>query len=149
MKTTGCALLVSALVAWNAGCDRGTLGGPKAPTGGDNKAPVVTSPNEGTFSVDVPNLATKLSQGESKNVTIALRRGKNFDQEVKLSFENLPTGTTIEPSHPIVKSGETDAKITIHAGADAAVGDHDITVKGQPATGAAATNHFTVTVKQK
>ena len=57
---------------------------------------MVTSPNEGTFSIDVPNLSTKLAQGESKNVAIDIRRGKNFDQEVKLSFQNVPKGVTID-----------------------------------------------------
>ena len=149
MRHIATALLLSSFLVWNTGCDRGTVGGPNAPTGSDNKAPVVTSPKEGTFSIDVPNLSTKLDQGESKNVAISARRGKNFDQDVKLSFQNVPTGVTIDPPNPTIARGDTETKITVKAANDAPVGEHTITVTAQPTTGAAATNEFHITIRKK
>jgi hypothetical protein len=143
------ALVLTSFLVGSMGCDRGTVGGPNAPTGSDNKAPVVASPKEGTFSIDVPTLAVKLTQGEAKNATISLRRGKNFDQDVKLHFENVPKGITIEPANPTIARSETDAKLNMRAADDAPVGDHTITVSAQPATGAPATNTFTITVHKK
>jgi hypothetical protein len=142
-------VLFVGLCAWSIGCDRGTIGGPKAPPAPDNKAPAVTSPKEGTFSLGVPNLSTKITQGESKNIKISLHRGKNFDQDVKLSFTNVPKGVTIEPADPAIKTSDTETTITVKAADDAAVGDHTISVSGQPATGAAATSEFTISIRKK
>src|SRR4051812_13520472 len=101
MKNAGIMLLLSGILAWSSGCDRGTVGGPNAPTAPDNKAPVVTSPNEGTFSLGTSNV--HVTQGDTKEEKITIHRGKNFDQDVKLQFTNLPTGVTIEPMDPTLK----------------------------------------------
>jgi hypothetical protein len=148
MKKAMPALFV-ALFAWTTGCDRGTIGGPKAPQGPDNKAPTVTSPKEGTFSLDVPNLSSKIAQGESKNINVGLHRGKNFDQDVKLSFTNVPKGVTIDPPNPTIKGADKETTIAVRAADDAPVGDHTINVSGQPGTGAAANNEFTITIRKK
>jgi hypothetical protein len=148
MRTVATAFVLAGVLV-GIGCDRGTVGGPNAPTTPNNKAPMVTSPGEGTFSIDVPNLSTKLAQGESKNVTVDMRRGKNFDQEAKLSFQNLPKGITIDPANPTIARSETEAKLTIRAADDAPVGDHTVGVTAQPSTGPAAHNEFTITVRKK
>jgi uncharacterized membrane protein len=147
MKRSFVCLLVAALVGF-AGCNnKSTPGGPGASNRGDNK-PIVGRADD-TFTLDPPNLATKLTQGESKTVAIGIKRGKNFDQDVTLKFENLPTGTSIEPASLVIKHGDTEAKLTFHAADDAAVGDFAIRVTGRPAKGSDASNELKVTVAKK
>ena len=147
MKKSFASFLIAALVA-SAGCsDKSTPGGPGAKNHSDNK-PVVGQA-EDTFTLDPPNLATKLKQGESRAFAIGINRGKNFDQDVTLKFENLPKGTSIEPASPVITHGDTEAKLTIKAADDAAVGDFAIRVTGRPAKGSDASNEFKVTVAKK
>jgi uncharacterized membrane protein len=147
MKTSIVGLLLSALVA-STGCNnQGTSGGPGATNRSDNK-PIIGRADD-AFTLDPPNLATKLKQGEPKAIAIGINRGKNFDQDVTLKFENLPKGMSIEPAHPVIKHGETEAKLTIKATDDAAIGEFAIKVTGHPAKGADASNEFKITVDEK
>jgi uncharacterized membrane protein len=147
MKTSIVGLLLSALLAFTGCNNQGTSGGPGASNRSDNK-PIVGQADD-TFTLDPPSLATKLKQGESKAVAIGINRGKNFDQDVKLKFENLPKGLSIEPSNSVIKHGETEAKLTIKATDDAAVGEFAIKVTGHPAKGPDASNELKVTVAMK
>jgi uncharacterized membrane protein len=147
MKNVVTILSVAALVAI-VGCNnQGTSGGPGTTNRSDNK-PVIGRA-EDTFTLDPPNLATQLKQGESKAVAIGINRGKNFDQDVTLKFENLPKGVSIEPAHPVIKHGDTEAKLAIKATDDAAVGEFGIKVTGHPAKGSDASNEFKVAVAKK
>jgi len=118
----------------------------------ENTAPAGTDANpiagdpENSFRLDAPNLATTIKQGETKVVTIGIARAKNFDQDVTLMFEGVPTGVTIEPAEPMIKHGEKEVKLNISAAADAAVNDFTIKIIGHPATGPDATNKFNLTV---
>jgi uncharacterized membrane protein len=144
MKNLFVGLLGAALLAV-AGCHPGTTGGPGTPGG---KTPIVGQA-ENTFKLDTPNLSTKVKQGEAREVTIGIDRGKNFDQDVALKFEDLPKGVTIDPPSPMIKHGDKEAKATIHAADDAAVGDFTIKVDGKPTKGEMASNTFKVTVEKK
>lgn len=104
---------------------------------------------EDTFTLTVPTLATKLKQGENKVVSVGIKRGKNFDEDVALKFETLPKGLTIDPAAPTIKHGDTEAKVTVKAAGDAAVGDFTVTVKGHPEKGSDATQELKVTVQPK
>jgi len=107
----------------------------------------VLGPSENTFTLDVPNLATNLKQGESKATQIEINRGDNMSQDVTLEFANVPPGVTVEPASPVIKNGETEADVMITASADAAVGDFMIKVNGSPAVGAEATNEFKISIE--
>lgn len=147
MKKLLASLSFLALVAF-VGCEtKSTPGGPGA-TNPSAKKPLVGQADN-TFTLDVPNLATNVKQGESKTVGIALNRGNNFEEDVTLKFDNLPKGVTVEPSDPTIKKGEKEAKITLKAAADAAVGDFNVKVTGHPTKGADASNEFKVTVDKK
>jgi uncharacterized membrane protein len=138
-------LLGTALLA-SVGCHPGgTTGGPGVPGG---KNPIMGTA-ENTFKLDTPNLSTKVKQGETKDVTIGIDRGKNFDQDVTLKFEKLPTGVTIEPAAPVIKHGDKETKVTVHAADDATLGEAKITVDGTPSKGATASNTFNLTVEKK
>jgi uncharacterized membrane protein len=142
MKALFSVLAVSVLLA--AGCNKAsTSGGPGAAKNEENTQ---LTQAENSFSLDVPNLQTTIKQGETKSVAIAITRGKNFDQDVTLAFDKLPAGITADP--PMIGKGEKEVDIKFTAAADAALGEHTITVRGKPATGAEAKNEFKIEVKQ-
>jgi len=139
-----CALLLVGLV----GCSgSGTPGGN---TSGKDKAstPLVGNADE-TFTLDPPNLATTLKQGEAKQITIGINRGKNFSEDVALHFDNVPKGVTFDPASPAIKASEKEAKVTVKADDKAAIGDFTIKVTGKPAKGTEAAHDLKVTVKEK
>lgn len=105
---------------------------------------------DGTFTLDMPNLSTDITQGETQNVTISINRGDNFDQDVALQLTNLPKGVTITPEKPVLKAGEEEVVLAVAAAPDAALGDFTVNVSGQPAAGGAtATNEFGITIEEK
>jgi len=148
-----CASLLAAAAVGLIGCNnQGTPGGPGASapsTSGRTGVNIGVGQAEDTFRLDMPNLSTRMTQGEVHQVSIGIKRGKNFSEDVVLQFGELPKGVTIEPATATLKAGEEEAKVSVKAADDAALGDHTIKVTGQPKTGAAATNEFKITVNQK
>jgi len=105
---------------------------------------------EGTFTLDMPNLSTDITQGETQNVTIGINRGDNFDQDVTLKLTNIPQGVTITPEQPVLKAGDKEIVLAVAAAGDAALGDFKVTVSGQPSVGGTnAINEFTITIEEK
>lgn len=149
---TGTVILSLALVL---GCQRqNTAGGPGvtgAGTGtGAGSVTTMLSPGENTFTIDTPNLATSLDQGEAKTIDIGVKRGKNFDQDVKLDFSAPPPGVSLDPPHPVIKASQKDVQVKIEAAKDAALGEHELTVDGTPAReGAKASAKFKINIKKK
>jgi len=142
------------------GCGRGNPGGPGAqrtterttdkntgePT---SKTTTTTNESDKTFTLKPPLLATKIKQGEKRQVDIGISRGRNFDQGVTLSFEDVPKGVTIEPKQLEVGKTQDDAKISVHVADDAVPETYTLRVKGHPATGVDASNEFKITVEKK
>lgn len=156
MKRIYVGLTVAALAAF-VGCEgaKSTSGGPGATnrgTGGTGtggtKGPIVGKPDN-SFSLSTPTLSTKLKQSESEVVKISIKRGNNFDQDVSLKFEGLPKGVTIEPLLAAIKHGEEEAKVTVKAAADAAVGDFTVKVIGHPKEGPDAMSEMKLTISKK
>lgn len=168
-------LLASAVTLLMLGCQEGTPGGPGAKTDDSTTTadPTVTSPemtpvpsegaptttdpapgttttddSENSFTLDAPNLTTNLKQGEQQIVSIGISRGSKFQQDVTLSFGNLPPGVTVEPAMPVIKVGENEAKVTLKASADAALEKHEIKIIGHPAVGKDATNSLHIDVSK-
>lgn len=104
---------------------------------------------EDTFSLSTPSLSTHVKQGESKAVTIGIKRGKNFDEDVALKFEDAPKGVTLDPSAPSIKHGDTEAKITVKAAEDAALGDFTVKIVAHPSKGADTSSELKLTVEKK
>ncbi len=159
MKSLHAGLVVVALVALN-GCSQGTPGGPGAvntPSTTPNKPATTTTTvqkpvlgqAEETFNLSVPSLSTHLKQGETKAASISLTRGKNFDEDVTLKFDDVPKGITIDPENHVIKHGDKEAKVTFHAADDAALGDFTIKVTGHPTKGVDAKTEFKLTVAEK
>jgi uncharacterized membrane protein len=147
MKRLLTLVSMSALVVLT-GCENGKPGGPGATSPGSDRKPVVGQTDD-TFRLDMPNLSTTIKQGETKIVSVGIKRGKNFNQDVALKFDNMPKGVTIEPGAAAIKHGEEETKLTIKVAEDAALGDFTVGVSGIPAKGATATNNLKITVEKK
>lgn len=124
------------------------VGHPASGSDASNKFKITIDKKE-TFTVSVPTFSTTIKQGESKAVSISISRDKNFNEDVTLHFADLPKGLTIEPSIPVIKHGDTEAKLMLKSDADATLGDFAIKVTGHPTTGADAVHDFKVSVAKK
>jgi hypothetical protein len=143
-------LAVAALalpVVFLVGCHRGegTAGGPGA-TDPAAKPPLFGQADD-TFNLTVSSVS--LQQGSATPGTIGIKRGTNFVQDVTLAFDGLPKGVALDPSGPAIKSGDTEAKFTLTASDDAALGDFTVKVVGHPTKGGDATNQFKLTVAKR
>jgi uncharacterized membrane protein len=103
---------------------------------------------ENTFKLEVPALATTIHQGEAKEVKVSISRGKNFSQDVKLTFSGAPTGVKVTPEADEIKAGATDVKVKVEAAKDAALGEHTIKVTGKPKEGAETSLDLKIDVKK-
>jgi hypothetical protein len=144
------SLTGSIIVAFLALCGCNDLSRPGGP-GATKSQPgrPTTGETEDTFTLTVPRLATTLHQGETKDVEVGIDRGKTFDGDVKLEVVQRPEGVTIESPGPIIKHGDTSAKLTLKAADDAALGDFTVKVTGHPARGADSTAALKIAVVQK
>ena len=128
----------------SAGCVSGTSGGPGAVD--STKQPVIGQADE-TFHLLMPE--TVMRQGETKTVSITIKRALNFNEDVEITFAKLPKGLSIDDSSPVIKHGDTEARITLTAKDDAGLGDFSFQVTGTPTTGSDAKNNFKVTITKK
>jgi hypothetical protein len=144
MRNLCLALLVGGLVAFT-GCNTGTPGGP----GATNKDKTLGQ-KDNTFNIVMPTGGVTIKQGEEKPVEFDIKRGKDFDQDVTLKFDGLPTGVSADPKEPEIKHGEAKTKVTFKGAADATLGKHTVTVKGHPAkSGPDSEGKFDLTVTEK
>jgi hypothetical protein len=138
-----------AVAAVSTGCNnQNTSGGPGA-SNSTNKSGTHIGQEENSFRLSPPTLATRLKQGETKEAAIGIKRGKNFDQDVSVKFENVPKGVHIEAASPSIKHGDDEIKVAVKAADDAAVGDFTVKVVGHPKTGDDAASEFKLTVSKK
>jgi uncharacterized membrane protein len=147
---------VMGAVIWTTGCNNGTPGGPGAEADKDKnqkstlqKAEDLVIQPEGTYSLTLPLLETPLKQGERKEVSIGIRRGKNFDEDVAIKFEDVPEGVTVDPTTTAIKHDQKETKVFLKAGDDAAVGKFAIKVTGHADKGPDASNKLNVLVDKK
>jgi uncharacterized membrane protein len=131
-----------------SGAGSARVGGPGATASSDRSAPLL-GPKEGEFTLHTPTFSTKVKQGASDVATISIKRGKNFDEDVALSFDKVPDHVTLDPKAPTIKKGENDVKVTIKVGEEAGLGDHDITVTGKPSKGPGVNEKLKLTVEKK
>jgi hypothetical protein len=142
MKRTFAGLLVVALVAL-VGCGgHDSAGGPGA-TNLTGKQPLYGQA-ENTFNLTAPS--TSLKQGETKAISIGIKRGTNFQEDVTLKFADVPQGVTLDPASPVIKHGETETKVTLKAAADASLGDFAVKVTGHPTKGGDGSTDLKITV---
>ena len=106
------------------------------PTGEDvTKQLAITIISNDSFSLTVPKQAVTFKQNESTDVTIGVIRNKTFHQDVTIYIEDLPIGLTVKPTTRVVSKDTREAKFTFSASEDAAVGDFEVKVIGNPKSG--------------
>jgi len=132
---------LSGLLIAFAGCTSGTAGGPGAAD--DTRQLQVGQPDD---SFRLNTVETALRQGETKSISITIDRALNFDQDVALSFAELPQGLTIDDMSPVILHGASEARLVLAATADASLGDFSIKVIGHPVTGSDAVKHLKITI---
>jgi hypothetical protein len=123
------------------GCAESTPGGP----GTTSKNPGYGL-TDNTFNLSVPIMLSHLQQGEQKEATIGIQRATNFDEDVALTFADVPKGVTVEPASPMIKHDDTDAKITFKAADDASLGNFKVKVTGHPTKGSDAQVELMLTI---
>lgn len=146
MKRSSAGLLAMVMVALS-GCSQAVPGGPGVAST-SQKAPAYGEADR-TFNLTVPHMSTTLHQGETKEVSIGIERGKNFEEDVTLKFADGPKGVTLASASPVIMHGSTEAKVTLKATDDASLGDFTVKVTGHPTKGGDATNEFKITVAKK
>ena len=146
MKNSFRTIAVMTLAAL-AGCTEGTPGGPGT-TQTNGKMPTFGQADE-TFNLTLPATHISLQQGEKSETTVGIKRGKNFDDDVSLKIADIPKGVTVEPTDPLIKHGDTDAKIVFKAVDEAPLGDFTIKLIGHPSKGGDAQLALKLTVTAK
>ena len=115
MKSSFTGLVMTLAVL--TGCSQGTPGG-----SGTTAAKPAYGQADNTFNLSVPVMSSSLQQGKKVDATVGIKRAKNFDEDVTLKFADVPKGVIIDPASPLIKHGDTDAKISFRAGDDAPEG---------------------------
>jgi len=134
---TGLAVMSMAITT---GCSQGTPGGPGT-TDTSIKKSEFGQTND-TFNLSVPMMASSLQQGKKADVTVGIKRAKDFDEDVSLKFSDVPKGITVEPANPVIKHGDTDAKFAFKADENTVPGEFKIKVTGHPKKGEDAEIEF-------
>lgn len=99
-----------------------------------------------SFKISVPYFKTKIKQGETRTVSISLKRGDYFRQDVKLGIE-AADGISVEPAKILIKGSDSpDVQLMITASRNAALGEYRVYVTGTPTTGEATSTEFDVKV---
>ncbi len=123
------------------GCQMGSSGGPG--TSDSSKEHYLSRPDE-SFTLGMAQVTIR--QGETKFVSISIKRTLNFEEDVVLSFEAMPRGISVDDAHPRIKRGDAEARFALTAKDEAALGDFSLKVTGHPTNGGDAVNDFKITV---
>jgi hypothetical protein len=146
MKNLISAFAIGVMITF-ASCDRGTSGGPGATDPPAKEG--IFGQSDNTFSLELPMMSTKLTQGESKVLSIAINRGTNFSEDVTLKLSGLPEGVTLEPGNALINHGDKETQLTLSAAHDAALGDFQVEVIGHPAKGGDAVAELNITIAER
>ncbi len=91
--------------------------------------------NDDGFKIQVPVFATDIKQGDRQTITVTLRRGESFKQDVRLQI-NASEGIRVTPTDVLVKASDTpEVQLQIAVPKDAALSEYRVYVKGTPETG--------------
>lgn len=90
-----------------------------------------------------------MEQGETNKIAVTVTR-VNFDGDIPISFDGLPSGVSIVEDDLKVPQGENLRSFTLHAKPDADVGvTEEVWVRAEGPNGMATSQAFTLTVKKK
>jgi hypothetical protein len=100
------------------------------------------------FTIQVPATAVSVKQGDTDQVTIGIKRGGDFTNDVKVDLV-LPPGVTATPNAFTFQGTNNDQKVTLAVTGDAAVGTHVVKVNALPSAGQPTSAQFDLAVKSK
>lgn len=147
MKILMALMTTGAMFAMSA-CDQGTAGGPGTATPDSEKPTMGQTDN--TFTLSAPMMATKLAQGDTLTFSVEIDRGEDFNQDVNLMFDDVPTGLSIAPNKPVIRSSDGKADVTITASDTATVGEYTLRISGRPDnTGSDATTEMKIEISER
>lgn len=108
-----------------------------------------TAENEkGKLTLTAPGNTTLKQGGEKEMITVKVKR-ENFNEDVKIAFDKLPDGVTVEEKDPKVSKGSDEVKFTLQATNQAKIVDgHEVHVTASYKD-LSVTEKFKVTVKAK
>jgi hypothetical protein len=102
-----------------------------------------------TFGIyAVPGTLT-LTRGDVNGVYIWVDRSGGFQGNVSLTVENLPPGVTLSSPTFQIGLGQDNAKIDLHAAANAQQGTYLIKVVGRPSSGISSTYWFRLVIVRR
>ncbi|MBE3039416.1 MAG: hypothetical protein IMZ62_11470 [Chloroflexi bacterium] len=103
------------------------------------------SKDEG-FKVQVPMLPTEIKQGDRQTISVTVRRGEFFKQDVRLELK-ASQGITVTPTNILVKASDTpEVPLQISVPKDAALSEYRVYLKATPETGEPTSVEITVKV---
>jgi hypothetical protein len=146
MKHFLSSILLAGLITM-AGCGDSTTGGPDAKVKDSNRP--VTNTGGGTFTLSNSPDSMSVKQGEAKAFTVSINRKDNFQEDVRLSFEQLPKGVIVDPANPIIKHGDKEVKFTIKTADDAALGEFKVNMIGHPTKGLDSVSELKINIDMK
>lgn len=98
----------------------------------------------GAFMITVPEVA--ISRGQTKVISVAVKRRNDFAEEVVLDFASPERGLSIAPSTIVVTQGTNDAKVKLIAESECPPNEYTMTITGSAGT-ATVTTPLKVKVK--
>ena len=134
MKTIAFGIVAMALVGLT-GCGSATTTG-----GGPAK--------EDQLKIDPFLAPVSLKQGEEKEETLKIKRGKNNSDTVAITFSDNKKGLTFTPDTLEIKGSDNEGKFKVKAANDADIDTHTVTVTGKT-KGEPPTMTFEVKVSKK
>jgi uncharacterized membrane protein len=98
------------------------------------------------FKISIPTFDTKIKQGETRDVTISLKRGEFFKRDVRLEIRPSE-GISVTPTSALVRGSDNpDVQLQIAVAKDANLGEYRVHIRGTPETGEATSTEFKVKV---
>lgn len=149
-------LLISGIAI--VGCNASSPGGPGIAdtpnsSGVANTTITTSKPMLGevekSFRLSGPAISTHVTQGATASAKVTIARGKNFQDDIRLKFDSLPTGVTMETTSPLISHNESGSTVEFRATPEANPGTYTITVIGKPTSGPDAKSEFQLTVDKR
>jgi uncharacterized membrane protein len=147
MRKASFLCMAASLAAFIAiGCNESKPGGPGA---SQSSGKTLGKPEE-SFTISAPATAVNVKQGQKNEVKLSVKRGKDFKQDVDLTFEHAK-GLKFTPSSVEAKASDKgDVTVEVLAEDEAPLGKQGILIRGKPKEGGSETTvTFDVNVEKK
>jgi hypothetical protein len=87
-----------------------------------------------------------ISRGSTDKVTVSVNRD-NFNDPVVISFTGLPAGVEVVEKDMTIASSASSITLTLKASAEAALGEHNVTINAEAGNLPKNTQAFKLTIK--